>query len=108
MIHIQHSTSTKLTISKPTGTKLSTKQIIPLPQQAVFGCAGMLPQAGISGENLLGRGSAFVSLWSDCEQGLFVDSLSIDSSADSSAYINRLEPTRYRSGERTRLAVMPS
>ena len=103
MIHIQHSTSTK-----PTGTELSTKQPMPQPQQAVFGCAGMLALTGISGRNLLGRGSAFVGLWSDCEQGLFVDNLFVDSlSIDSSAYINRLEPTRYRSGERRRLAAIP-
>lgn len=87
---------------------------MPLPQQAVLGCAGMLSQAGISGRNLLGRGSAFVGLWSDCEQGLFVDNLFVDNlfvdspSIDGSAYINRLEPTRYRSGERRRLAAIPS
>ena len=108
MIHIQHSTATK-----PATTKLSTQQIMPLPQQAVFGCAGMLAQTRLSGENLLSRGLAFVGLWSDCEHGLFSNGLFADGlftgnhSIDSSVYINRLEPTRYRSGERRRLAATP-
>lgn len=95
MIHIQPSTATKRTF---------TKQIMPLSRQAVFGCAGMLARTGLSGRNLLGRSSAFVGLWSDCEHGLFAGGLSVTSST----YINRLESTRYRSGKRRRLAAIPS
>ena len=103
MIHIQHSTTTK-----PTSTNLVTKQAMPLPQQAVFSYAAMLARTGLSGRNLLDSGLAFTGLWSDCEHVLSIDSLSTDRlSINSSAYIDRLEPTQYRSGERRRLAAIP-
>lgn len=111
MIHLQQPIATKPASTK-LATKLATKQSLPLPQQAVLGCAGMLVRAGFSGWNLLGRGLAIAGWSFDCEHALSVDGLSVDGfdylSIDSSAYINRLEPTKYRSGERRRLAAIPS
>lgn len=95
MIRIQHS-STKPAI-KPFAKQIA-KQIMPLSQETVFGCVAVLARTGLSGWNLLGRGLAIVGLSFESERGLFIDS---------SDYINRLGPTRYRSGERRRLAAIP-
>ena len=76
---------------------------MPRPQQAALSCVGMPAGTLVSGWNLLGRGLAFAGLEFDCVDSLFTNGLSIDSSD----YINRLEPTRYRSGERRRLSAMP-
>ena len=102
MTHLQQSTS----------SKQSAKHIIMLrPQQTVLkaalGCVEMLVGTLVSGWNLLDRGLAFVGLGFDCVDGLFNSLFVSGLSIDSSDYINRLEHTVYRSGERRRLAAIP-